>query len=54
MEDVRKLIKDAAFMIAILASMFLICFFMAKVFEKGTMTAAIVVMGVFIISLKEL
>lgn len=52
MEEIRKLIKDAAFMCAVLAAMFLVNFFMSKVWEKNTMITAIFVLGVFIISMK--
>lgn len=52
MREVYKLIKDAAFMAAILAAVFLVNFFMAKAFATNSMTAAIFVLGVFIISMK--
>lgn len=48
----RKLVRDAAFMAAILAAMFLINLGMQAAFETHTMLAAIFVLGVFIISIK--
>lgn len=52
MTEIRKMIKDAAFMAAVLAAMYLINFAMEKVFDTNTMIAAIFVLGVFIISMK--
>lgn len=48
----RQLIRDAAFMVAVLATMFLINLGMQAAFETHTMIAAIFVLGVFIISMK--
>ena len=50
--SVRGMIRDAAFMIAVLAAMYLINFAIQEVFETHTMIAAIFVLGVFIISMK--
>lgn len=52
MNNTRKLIRDAAFMAAVLAVMYLINFAMQELFETHTMVAAIFVLGVFIISLR--
>lgn len=48
----RRFIRDAAFMVAVLAAMFLINIVMQEAFETHTMIAAIFVLGVFIISMK--
>lgn len=48
----RKIIWDAAFMVAILAAMFLINLGMQEVFKTHNMVSAIFILGVFIISMK--
>ncbi len=48
----RKFVVDGAFMVVVLAAMFLINLGMKVVFETHTMIAAIFVLGVFIISMK--
>lgn len=48
----RKKIRDCAFMIAILAVMYLVNFATQKLFDTNTMIAAIFVLGIFIISMK--
>lgn len=52
MKDIRKMIRDGAFMVAVLAAMYLVNFAMQEIFETHTMIAAIFVLGVFIISMK--
>lgn len=48
----KKIIWDAAFMVAVLAAMFLINLGMQEVFETHSMVSAIFILGVFIISMK--
>ncbi len=52
MRKIRTIIHDGAFMVAILAAMFLVNLLMARVFSTNMMIAAIFMLGVFIISMK--